>query len=41
MPDPEPLSMFDHAYPEGSPLVDAEREQFGRYLSSFAGEGHQ
>jgi len=26
MPDPEPLSMFDHAYPEGSPLVDAERE---------------
>jgi pyruvate dehydrogenase E1 component alpha subunit len=41
MPDPEPLSMFDHAYPEGSPLVDAEREQYARYLSSFAGEGQQ
>jgi len=40
MPDPEPLSLFDHAYPEGSPLVDAERAQYAEYLASFAGEGH-
>jgi 2-oxoisovalerate dehydrogenase E1 component alpha subunit len=40
MPDPEPLSVFDHAYPNGSPLVDAEREQFARYSASFAGEAH-
>jgi 2-oxoisovalerate dehydrogenase E1 component alpha subunit len=40
MPDPEPLSLFDHAYPNGSPLVDAEREQFARYSSSFVGEAH-
>jgi pyruvate dehydrogenase E1 component alpha subunit len=40
MPDPEPLSLFDHAYPEGSPLVDAERAQYATYLASFAGEGH-
>ncbi len=40
MPDPEPLSLFDHAYPNGSPLVDTEREQFARYSSSFVGEAH-
>jgi pyruvate dehydrogenase E1 component alpha subunit len=40
MPDPEPLSVFDHVYPHGSPTVDQEREQFARYLSSFAGEAH-
>jgi pyruvate dehydrogenase E1 component alpha subunit len=40
MPDPEPLSLFDHVYPEGSPLVDAERAQYATYLASFAGEGH-
>jgi 2-oxoisovalerate dehydrogenase E1 component alpha subunit len=40
MPDPEPLSLFDHVYPEGSPLVDAERAQYASYLASFAGEGH-
>jgi 2-oxoisovalerate dehydrogenase E1 component alpha subunit len=38
MPDPDPLTLFDHAYPHGSPEVDEEREQFARYLSSFAGE---
>jgi len=40
MPDPEPLSLFDHVYPHGSPLVDQEREQFGRYLASFEGSSH-
>jgi 2-oxoisovalerate dehydrogenase E1 component subunit alpha len=40
MPDPQPLSMFDHAYPNGSPEIDDERKQFASYLSSFAGEAH-
>ena len=40
MPDPDPISLFDHAYPNGSPEVDEEREQFARYMSSFAGEAH-
>jgi 2-oxoisovalerate dehydrogenase E1 component alpha subunit len=39
MPDPEPLSIFDHAYAEPHPLMDEEREQFGAYLASFEG-GH-
>jgi pyruvate dehydrogenase E1 component alpha subunit len=40
MPDPQPLSLFDHVYAEGSPLVDSEREQFAAYLASFEGSGH-
>ena len=40
MPDPDPISLFDHAYPHGSPEVDEERAQFARYMSSFAGEAH-
>jgi pyruvate dehydrogenase E1 component alpha subunit len=39
MPDPEPLTMFDHVYPTGSPELDEQRETFARYLESFAG-GH-
>jgi len=38
MADPEPLSIFDNVYPEGSPLVDAERAKWAEYLASFAGE---
>jgi 2-oxoisovalerate dehydrogenase E1 component alpha subunit len=42
MPDPQPLEMFDHVYPGGSPEVDEQRAEFGRYLESFAGaEGHR
>jgi pyruvate dehydrogenase E1 component alpha subunit len=42
MPDPQPLDMFDHVYPGGSPEVDQQRAEFGRYLESFAGaEGHR
>jgi 2-oxoisovalerate dehydrogenase E1 component alpha subunit len=33
--DPEPLTMFDHVYAGGSPLVDEEREQLRSYLDSF------
>ena len=40
MPDPDPISLFDHAYPHGSPEVDEERAQFAKYQSSFAGEAH-
>jgi 2-oxoisovalerate dehydrogenase E1 component alpha subunit len=38
MPDPQPLTIFDNVYPEGSPEVDAERAQMADYLASFAGE---
>jgi 2-oxoisovalerate dehydrogenase E1 component subunit alpha len=37
MPDPQPLTMFDHVYPGGSPEIDRQRDQFARYLESFAG----
>jgi pyruvate dehydrogenase E1 component alpha subunit len=40
MPDPEPISMFDNAYPNGSPEVDAQREQFAAYQASFEGSVH-
>ena len=39
MPDPQPLEMFDHVYPGGSPEVDQQRAEFGRYLDSFAAAG--
>ena len=35
MPDPEPLSIFDHVYADQHPLIDEEREQFGAYLATF------
>lgn len=35
MPDPEPLEIFSHVYPEGSAEVAAQREQYARYLDSF------
>jgi len=38
--DPAPITMFDNVYPNGSPEIDEEREQFATYLSSFAGEAH-
>ena len=38
MPDPGPLTMFDHVYAEPNALLDAERAQLAEYLSTFAGE---
>jgi pyruvate dehydrogenase E1 component alpha subunit len=35
MPDPEPLEMFDHVYPTGSPEVDEQRAVFAHYLDGF------
>ncbi len=40
LPEPKPTQMFDHVYPNGSPLLDEQREEFSRYLDSFAGEAH-
>jgi pyruvate dehydrogenase E1 component alpha subunit len=40
MPDPAPVELFDHVYPNGSPELDAQREQFAAYLASFEGSDH-
>ena len=40
MPDPHPLTLFDHVYPHGSALLDEEKAQFARYLESFEGNVH-
>jgi len=40
LPDPAPVSMFDFAYPGGSPEVDAQRAQFEQYQASFGGSEH-
>ncbi len=38
LPDPEPLTMFDHIYAEPNSLLDSERAQFAAYLRSFEQE---
>jgi pyruvate dehydrogenase E1 component alpha subunit len=44
LPDPDPISLFDHVYAGGSSLLDEEREQLATYLAGFegaeAGAGH-
>jgi 2-oxoisovalerate dehydrogenase E1 component alpha subunit len=40
MPDPDPNTIFDHVYSEGSPLVDRERGEFADYHASFEGSDH-
>jgi 2-oxoisovalerate dehydrogenase E1 component alpha subunit len=40
MPDPAPVTMFDHVYPNGSPLLDEQRAEFSRYSESFAEGEH-
>jgi 2-oxoisovalerate dehydrogenase E1 component alpha subunit len=39
MPDPDPMTLFDNVYPNGSPLLDEQRDWYARYLASFSGEG--
>jgi pyruvate dehydrogenase E1 component alpha subunit len=39
MPDPTPVSMFDHIYVEETPMVAAERREFVDYHAGFEG-GH-
>ena len=37
LPDPSPLSMFDHVYVDDHPVMTAERERLEVYLGSFEG----
>jgi 2-oxoisovalerate dehydrogenase E1 component alpha subunit len=37
MPDPAPLSLFDHVYAEPTALLTEEREQYAAYLDTFEG----
>ena len=37
LPDPDPVSMFDHVYRDEHPLVAEERAWFAQYQASFAG----
>lgn len=37
MPDPEPLSIFDHVYDETTPLLQEQKAGFGAYLDGFGG----
>ncbi|WP_052847341.1 pyruvate dehydrogenase (acetyl-transferring) E1 component subunit alpha [Streptomyces avicenniae] len=36
MPDPDPMSAFEHVYADGHSLVDEERAQYAAYVASFA-----
>ena len=38
LPEPSPLSVFDHVYVEQTPELAAQREQFAAYLDSFEAE---
>ena len=38
MPDPSPLSAFEHIYAGPHPIVDAERQAYAAYLDSFDDE---
>jgi len=42
LPDPTPVSMFDHVYADAHPVIDADRAWLSAYLASFAdsGRGH-
>jgi 2-oxoisovalerate dehydrogenase E1 component alpha subunit len=41
MPDPAPMSLFDHVYADQHPLMDEEREQFARYLDTFEADTNE
>jgi len=41
MPDPPAIALFDNVYPNGSPLLDEQRERFAAYLAGFEGGGHR
>jgi 2-oxoisovalerate dehydrogenase E1 component alpha subunit len=40
MVDPSPLSLFDHAYDETTPLLREQKAAFGTYLEGFADRTH-
>jgi pyruvate dehydrogenase E1 component alpha subunit len=37
MPDPDPMSMFEHVYDETTPLLQQQKAEFGTYLAGFEG----
>ncbi|RYI98856.1 MAG: pyruvate dehydrogenase (acetyl-transferring) E1 component subunit alpha, partial [Actinomycetales bacterium] len=37
LPDPQPLSIFDHVYSEITEELEAQRDGFAAYLESFEG----
>ena len=39
LPDPDPLSMFDHVYVDDHPLVEQERRELAAYRASFLDGG--
>jgi 2-oxoisovalerate dehydrogenase E1 component alpha subunit len=39
LPDPDPLSMFDHVYVDPHPLVEQERRELAAYRASFLDGG--
>jgi pyruvate dehydrogenase E1 component alpha subunit len=41
LPDPAPLSLFDHVYEGSSGILDAERAQYAEYLAGFDGSGFE
>ena len=40
MPDPAPVSIFDHVYDEPTPLLAEQRAAFTAYLDGFASQAH-
>lgn len=40
LPDPAPLSIFDHVYSEITEELEAQRDGFAAYLESFEGASH-
>jgi 2-oxoisovalerate dehydrogenase E1 component alpha subunit len=38
LPDPSPLSMFEHVYADSTAILDAERAQYAAYLAEFEEE---
>ena len=41
LPDPPPLSLFDHVYAGGHAILDAERAKYAEYLEGFEEQGAQ
>jgi pyruvate dehydrogenase E1 component alpha subunit len=37
MPDPQPMSLFDHVYAEETEELRIQREGYAAYLESFEG----
>ncbi len=37
LPDPQPLSIFDHVYSEMTEELESQRDGFAAYLASFEG----